>query len=147
MLCAFRGGDANMRSAWVCTRNDVLGNLAVLLAAWGVFGTGTGGPDRDRGRHHGYTCVSGGVGGLRQATNELRSSLALAPAERGQALGRGSFEAEISRCGDCLVVRTPRESDLGHFLLYSCRILFAARDYADDGGRHLVAKPLALGFR
>jgi hypothetical protein len=46
-----------------------------------------------------------------------------------------------------LAVRTPLESDLGHFLLYSCRILFAARDYADDGGRHLIAKPLALGFR
>jgi Co/Zn/Cd efflux system component len=34
-----------MRSAWVCTRNDVLGNLAVLLAALGVFCTGTGWPD------------------------------------------------------------------------------------------------------
>jgi Co/Zn/Cd efflux system component len=34
-----------MRSAWVCTRNDVLGNLAVLVAALGVFGTGTGWPD------------------------------------------------------------------------------------------------------
>src|ERR671936_760993 len=45
LLCAYRGGDANMRSAWICTRNDVLGNLAVLLAAVGVFGTGTGWPD------------------------------------------------------------------------------------------------------
>ena len=45
LLWAYRGGDANMRSAWVCTRNDVLGNLAVLLAAVGVFGTGTGWPD------------------------------------------------------------------------------------------------------
>jgi Co/Zn/Cd efflux system component len=34
-----------MRSAWICTRNDVLGNLAVLLAALGVVGTGTGWPD------------------------------------------------------------------------------------------------------
>jgi Co/Zn/Cd efflux system component len=34
-----------MRSAWICTRNGVLGNLAVLLAALGVFGTGTGWPD------------------------------------------------------------------------------------------------------
>jgi len=33
LLWAYRGGDANMRSAWICTRNDVLGNLAVLLAA------------------------------------------------------------------------------------------------------------------
>jgi Co/Zn/Cd efflux system component len=34
-----------MRSAWICTRNDVLGNLAVLLAAVGVRGTGTEWPD------------------------------------------------------------------------------------------------------
>jgi Co/Zn/Cd efflux system component len=45
LLWAYRGSDANMRSAWICTRNDVLGNLAVLLAALGVFGTGTGWPD------------------------------------------------------------------------------------------------------
>src|SRR6266478_5461969 len=45
LLWAYRHGDANMRSAWICTRNDVLGNMAVLLAALGVFGTGTGWPD------------------------------------------------------------------------------------------------------
>jgi Co/Zn/Cd efflux system component len=45
LLWTHRGGDANMRSAWICTRNDVLSNLAVLLAAIGVFGTGTGWPD------------------------------------------------------------------------------------------------------
>lgn len=45
LLWAYRGGDSNMRSAWICTRNDVLGNLAVLLAAAGVLGTGTGWPD------------------------------------------------------------------------------------------------------
>jgi Co/Zn/Cd efflux system component len=45
LLWAYRGGDSNMRSAWICTRNDVLGNLAVLLAALGVLGTGTGWPD------------------------------------------------------------------------------------------------------
>jgi Co/Zn/Cd efflux system component len=45
LLYRFRGGDANMRSVWICSRNDALGNLAVLLAAAGVFGTGTGWPD------------------------------------------------------------------------------------------------------
>src|SRR5262249_54849440 len=45
LLWAYRSADANMRSAWICTRNDVLGNLAVLLAALGVFGTGSGWPD------------------------------------------------------------------------------------------------------
>lgn len=41
LLWAYRQGDANMRSVWICSRNDVLGNLAVLLAALGVLGTGT----------------------------------------------------------------------------------------------------------
>jgi Co/Zn/Cd efflux system component len=45
LLYAFRHGDANMRSVWLCTRNDMIGNLAVLLAAVGVFGTGAAWPD------------------------------------------------------------------------------------------------------
>lgn len=45
MLYAFRNGDANMRSVWLCTRNDMIGNLAVMLAALGVFGTRAGWPD------------------------------------------------------------------------------------------------------
>ena len=45
LLYRFRDGDANMRSVWLCTRNDVIANLAVLAAAAGVFGTGTVWPD------------------------------------------------------------------------------------------------------
>jgi Co/Zn/Cd efflux system component len=45
MLYAFRNGDANMRSVWLCSRNDVLSNLAVICAALGVFGTATAWPD------------------------------------------------------------------------------------------------------
>ena len=45
LLYAFRTGDANMRSVWLCSRNDAIGNLAVMLAALGVFGTGSGWPD------------------------------------------------------------------------------------------------------
>jgi Co/Zn/Cd efflux system component len=45
LLYAFRDGDANMRSVWLCTRNDMINNLAVLLAAVGVFGTKSGWPD------------------------------------------------------------------------------------------------------
>lgn len=45
LLYAWRDGDANMRSVWLCTRNDAIGNLAVLVAALGVFGTGHGWPD------------------------------------------------------------------------------------------------------
>lgn len=45
LLYRFREGDANMRSVWLCTRNDVIANLAVLVAAAGVLGTGTVWPD------------------------------------------------------------------------------------------------------
>lgn len=45
LLYRFRTGDANMQSVWLCSRNDAIGNLAVLLAAAGVFGTGTLWPD------------------------------------------------------------------------------------------------------
>jgi Co/Zn/Cd efflux system component len=45
LLFRYREGDSNMRSVWLCSRNDVLGNIAVLLAALGVFGTGSAWPD------------------------------------------------------------------------------------------------------
>jgi Co/Zn/Cd efflux system component len=45
MLYAYREGDSNMRSVWLCTRNDALGNIAVMIAAAGVFGTGKAWPD------------------------------------------------------------------------------------------------------
>ncbi len=45
LLYGFRTGDANMRSVWLCTRNDVMANLAVMAAALVVLGTGAGWPD------------------------------------------------------------------------------------------------------
>ena len=45
MLYAYREGDANMRSVWLCSRNDAIGNIAVMLAAFGVFGSGSAWPD------------------------------------------------------------------------------------------------------
>ncbi len=45
LLYAFRNGDADMRSVWLCTRNDAIGNLAVLVAAAGVFRTASAWPD------------------------------------------------------------------------------------------------------
>lgn len=45
ILMCWRDGDANIRSVWLCSRNDAIGNVAVMLAAVGVFGTGTGWPD------------------------------------------------------------------------------------------------------
>lgn len=45
MLYVYREGDSNMRSVWICSRNDAIGNVAVVLAAVGVFGTVSGLPD------------------------------------------------------------------------------------------------------
>ena len=45
VLYAFRDGDSNMQSVWLCSRNDAIGNVAVILAAVGVFGTGSMLPD------------------------------------------------------------------------------------------------------
>ena len=45
LLFAYRTGDANMRSVWLCTRNDAIGNIAVAAAALGVFTTQSGWPD------------------------------------------------------------------------------------------------------
>ena len=45
LLMRFRDGDANMRSVWLCTRNDAIGNLAVIAAGAAVFASNTGWPD------------------------------------------------------------------------------------------------------
>lgn len=81
LLWAYRDGDANMRSAWICTRNDVLGNLAVLLAAAGVFGTHTGWPDLIVAAVMAALALQGAWTVLRHALFELRSTGLFAPAE------------------------------------------------------------------
>jgi Co/Zn/Cd efflux system component len=45
ILLKYRNGDANVRSVWLCSRNDALGNLAVVFAAGGVWTTETAWPD------------------------------------------------------------------------------------------------------
>jgi Co/Zn/Cd efflux system component len=80
LLWAYRHGDANMRSAWICTRNDVLGNLAVLLAALGVFGTGTGWPDVVVAAIMAALALQGAATVVKQSLDELRQPVT-APAE------------------------------------------------------------------
>ena len=41
----YKDGDANVRSVWLCSRNDAIGNVAVMVVAIGVWGTATGWPD------------------------------------------------------------------------------------------------------
>lgn len=45
LLAKYKDGDANVRSVWLCSRNDAIGNVAVMIAALGVWGTSTGWPD------------------------------------------------------------------------------------------------------
>lgn len=71
MLYAFRDGDANMRSVWLCSRNDAIGNVAVMLAAAGVFGTGSGWPDLVVAVIMAGLALSSGVAIVRQANREL----------------------------------------------------------------------------
>ena len=72
LLYAFRDGDANMRSVWLCTRNDAIGNVAVMLAALGVFGTGSRWPDLAVAAVMAALAVSAGVSVIRHARRELR---------------------------------------------------------------------------
>lgn len=73
MLYSFRTGDANMRSVWICSRNDAIGNIAVMAAALGVFGTGTAWPDLIVAALLAVLGISGGIQIVQQARLELRS--------------------------------------------------------------------------
>ena len=45
LLMNYKDGDANVRSVWLCSRNDAIGNVIVMIAALGVWGTATAWPD------------------------------------------------------------------------------------------------------
>lgn len=76
LLYRFREGDANMRSVWLCTRNDALGNLAVLAAALGVFGTGQAWPDLIVAAVMATLALSAARSVLRQARAEMAATAA-----------------------------------------------------------------------
>ena len=73
LLFRFREGDANMKSVWLCTRNDVIANLLVLVAAAGVFGTGTVWPDVGVAAILAFLGLSSGRIVIRQARAELQA--------------------------------------------------------------------------
>lgn len=76
LLFRFRRGDANMRSVWLCTRNDALGNIAVMVAATGVFASGTQWPDIAVGALLATLALTASVLVVRQALAEFRQPLA-----------------------------------------------------------------------
>jgi Co/Zn/Cd efflux system component len=74
LLTGFRTGDANMQSVWVCARNDVIGNFAVLVAAGSVIGTGTGFPDAIVAAIMGTMALFGAWQIVQQARSELKAA-------------------------------------------------------------------------
>jgi Co/Zn/Cd efflux system component len=82
LLFAYRNGDTNMRSVWLCTRNDAIGNVAVLLAALGVFGAGTGWPDIIVATIMGILGLTAARAVIVQARQELQAAEAPAIAPR-----------------------------------------------------------------
>jgi len=78
MLYRYREGDSNMRSVWLCSRNDAIGNLAVAGAALGVFGSGAAWPDLLVAAGMAALALSSAWSVMRQARAELRASPAAA---------------------------------------------------------------------
>jgi Co/Zn/Cd efflux system component len=83
MLYAFRDGDADMRSVWLCSRNDAIGNLAVMLAALGVLGTGGAWPDLAVAVIMGSLALSSGATVVGQARGELGAEARAGQEEMG----------------------------------------------------------------
>ncbi|MDP2096103.1 MAG: cation transporter [Hydrogenophaga sp.] len=87
LLYAFRTGDANMRSVWLCSRNDALSNLAVMAAALGVFGTGAAWPDLAVAAVMAVLALTAGLSVMRQARAELAQASPKRHAEALQTVG------------------------------------------------------------
>lgn len=81
MLYAFRDGDANMRSVWLCSRNDSIANIAVILAAVGVFGTGSVFPDLLVAFVIAYLGVSSGYAVIKQSQQERKQARVIVASE------------------------------------------------------------------
>ena len=74
MLFRFRDGDSDMRSVWLCSRNDAIGNMAVMAAALGVFGTGSAWPDLIVAAIMGTLAVTAGVSVVRHARADINDA-------------------------------------------------------------------------
>ena len=71
MLYRYRNGDANMQSVWLCSRNDAISNIAVMLAAVGVFGTASAWPDLAVASVMGLLAITSAVTVFKSARKEL----------------------------------------------------------------------------
>lgn len=81
LLVRYKDGDANVRSVWLCSRNDAIGNVAVMFAALGVWGTATGWPDLIVAAIMASLFLSSAFQIVRQALAERKEASALTHAE------------------------------------------------------------------
>jgi Co/Zn/Cd efflux system component len=79
ILVPYKDGDANVRSVWLCSRNDAIGNVAVMLAAAGVWVTATRWPDLIVAALMAGLFLISSVQILRQSMRELRTAALAAP--------------------------------------------------------------------
>jgi cation diffusion facilitator family transporter len=73
ILLRYKEGDANVRSVWVCSRNDAIGNIAVMIAAIGVWITASRWPDLIVAAIMAGIFVTSSAQILRRSIAELRS--------------------------------------------------------------------------
>jgi Co/Zn/Cd efflux system component len=78
ILLRWRAGDANVRSVWLCSRNDAIGNLAVIAAAAGVWATASAWPDLAVAAAMAALFLGSSLRITRQALGELRIACAAA---------------------------------------------------------------------
>ncbi|WP_372988445.1 cation transporter [Marinobacter sp.] len=76
LLFKFREGDSDMRSVWLCSRNDAISNIAVMVAALGVFGTGTAWPDLIVAAIMGTLAITAGISVVRHARSDIAEARA-----------------------------------------------------------------------
>ena len=76
LLVAYKDGDANVRSVWLCSRNDAIGNVAVMVAALGIWGTATAWPDLAVAAIMAALFLTSAVQILRQARGEYAGAVA-----------------------------------------------------------------------
>lgn len=77
-LAPYKDGDANVRSVWLCSRNDAIGNVIVMAAALGVWGTAAAWPDLIVAAIMAGIFLSSSIQILRQAWDEYRQDQPLA---------------------------------------------------------------------
>jgi Co/Zn/Cd efflux system component len=73
LLLPYKNGDANVRSVWLCSRNDAIGNVIVMVAALAVWGTATAWPDLIVAATMAGIFLSSSIQILRQAWDEYRT--------------------------------------------------------------------------